>query len=225
MNLFGSLWKLIEANYCQYLSHQLMTGMMYKSLVRAIWWQSVKGKRAWSDKGEQGRWLWIMCLGAWTLIYVPFVATSTFYHTNLGSSVWQTAVAYTSGLCLTSNHLQHSVPSWQTVCLGLMVNFKAYILGDTWLSGPALFYPLGRWLLERCVPTATGLQANWCLGCISQKQWSPESKRSLTATLLIFCSHSQTFNQYNFRSEHGTLKSIFHLGDWNLRQNVRVIDL
>lgn len=182
MNLFGKPMRVDRANYCQYLSHQLMMGMMYKSLVGAIWWQSVKERRAWSDKGEQGRWLWIMCLSTWTLIYVPLVATNTLYHTNLGSSVWKTAVAYTSGLCLTaSNHLQHSVLSWQTVCLGLMVNFKACLLVDRWLSGPAQFYPLGRWLLERCVPSATGLQANWCLGCISQKQYSTESKRSLTA--------------------------------------------
>lgn len=161
MNLFGSLWELIEANYCQCLSHQLMMGMMYKSLVRAIWWQSVKERRAWNDKGEQGRWLWIMCLGTWTLIYVPLVATNTLLYTNLGSSVWQTAVAYTSGLFLTaSNHFQHSVPSWLTVCLGLTVNFKACIIVDRGLSVPANFYPLGRWLLERCVPSVTGFQAN-----------------------------------------------------------------
>ena len=38
----------MKRNYHEYLSHQLMKNMMYKSLAGAIWWQSGKERRIWN---------------------------------------------------------------------------------------------------------------------------------------------------------------------------------
>lgn len=115
-----------------------------------------------------------MCVGTWTLIYVPLVAINTLYHTSLGSSIWQTAVAYTSGQYLA---LQQSVPSWQTVWLGTEEELKVlHSSGQMALKPCPVFTPLVAGSLKDVYPVFQGskLIDAWGVDLKSNAQWNQQ---------------------------------------------------
>lgn len=97
--------------------------------------------------------------------------------------------------------LQQSVPSWQEVCLGTDEEFKVlHSSGQMALRPCPVFTPLVAGSLKDVLQGSELIDA-WGVDLKSSRVCSMESPGSLKTTVLISCSHSQTFNQYDSRSE------------------------